>query len=308
MSRVVFMGTPRFAVPVLEGLAEGYEVVTVVTQPDRRSGRGRQHQPPKVKQAAQRLRLPVWQPRTLRTPEAVAHLRQLAPDAVVVAAYGQILRSDVLEIPTHGCINVHASLLPHYRGAEPVVAAVLAGDAETGVTIMLIDEGMDTGPILAQQSIPIAPDDTRASLTEKLAHLGARLLLEVLPGWLHGEIQPEAQDDTSASYAPLVRKEDGEVDWARPAVVIERMIRAYAPWPGTHTQWQGKRLKILRARPVRQSGTAVGSVIETPEGVAVVAGEGALLLEEVQLAGKRAMSVADFIRGRRGFAGSHLPS
>ena len=308
MSRIVFMGTPQFAVPTLEGLAERHAVVTVVTQPDRRRGRGRRLQPPPVKQAAERLSLPVWQPRTLRTPEAVAHLRQLAPDVVVVAAYAHILRPNVLDLPARGCINVHASLLPQYRGAEPIVAAILAGEAETGVTVMLIDAGMDTGPILAQRAIPIAADDTRASLTDKLSHLGAHLLVEVLPRWLEGEIQPRPQADAPASYAPRLRKEDGEIDWNQPAAFIERMVRAYAPWPGTYTEWKGKRLRLLRSRPLPLARATPGEVIETPEGVAVVAGEGVLLLEEVPLAGKKAMSVADFVRGQRGLVGSHLPS
>ena len=293
MPRVVFMGTPQFAVPTLESLAKEHEIVTVVSQPDRPSGRGRRLRPPPVKDAALRLALPVWQPRTLRTPEAVAHLRQLAPDVVIVAAYGQILRSEVLEIPPSGCVNVHASLLPRYRGAEPVAAAILNGEAKTGITIMLMDKGMDTGPILSQRSMPIASDDTRGSLTEKLAHLGAPLLLDTLPRWLGGEITPQLQDDALASYAPLLKKEDGKIDWARPAVVIERMVRAYTPWPGTYTHWLGQALKVLRARPLRQPQGEAGRVTEIPEGVAVVAGGGALLLEEVQLAGKRAMPAGD---------------
>jgi len=308
MHRVVFMGTPSFAVPTLEGLAEVYQVVAVVTQPDRPSGRGRRLQPPPVKQAAQRLALPVWQPRTLRAPEAATRLRELAPEVVVVAAFGHILRPEVLAVPPHGCVNVHASLLPRYRGAEPVAAAILAGEEETGITIMLMDEGMDTGPILAQRSIPIAPDDTRVSLTEKLARLGAELLLEVLPRWLRGEIVPRPQDETLASYAPPLRKKDGEIDWSRPAVALERMARAYHPWPGAYTSWRGRRLKVLRARPLPWPQGEVGRVVETPEGAAVVAGEGALLLEEVQLAGRRAMPVADFLRGQRDFVGSYLPS
>ena len=306
MSRVVFMGTPQFAVPTLMELAPRYEVIMVVTQPDRRSGRGRQLRPPPVKQAAQRLGLPVWQPRTLRAPEAVTRLRELAPDVVVVAAYGQILSPEVLEVPPYGCINVHPSLLPRYRGAEPVAAAILAGEKETGVTIMLMDEGMDTGPILAQRAVPIAPDDTRASLTEKLSHSGAELLVETLPHWLDGEIEPQPQNNVSASYAPQLRKEDGEIDWSQPAVIIERMIRAYDPWPGTYTYWRGRLLKVLRARPLGQQQGEVGQVVETSEGVAVVTGQGALLLEEVQLAGRRAMAVEEFLRGQRDFVGSVL--
>jgi len=302
------MGTPQFAVYTLEALAEGYDIVKVVSPPDRRSGRGRRLRAPPVKESALRLGLPVWQPRTLRTPEAVAHLRQLAPDVVIVAAYGQILRSEVLEIPPHGCVNVHASLLPRYRGAEPVAAAILNGEAKTGITIMLMDKGMDTGPILSQRSMPIASDDTRASLTEKLAHLGAELLLETLPRWLGREIRPQPQGEALASYAPLLKKEDGEIDWSRPAVVIERMIRAYTPWPGTYTHWRGRLLKVLRARPLHQRRGRAGKVIQTSEGVAIFAGEGALLLEEVQLAGKRAMFAQDFVRGQADFIGARLPS
>ena len=308
MERVVFMGTPEFAIPTLEGLVREYNVVMVLTQPDRRSGRGRQLQPPPVKEAAQRLGLPVWQPRTLRTPEAVAHLRELAPDIVVVAACGHILPAEVLAIPPRGCVNVHASLLPRYRGPEPVVAAILAGDSEVGATIMLIEERLDTGPILGQQPIPMVPHSTRANLTEKLAHLGAGLLLQVLPRWLEGEITPQPQDDALASYTPMLAREDGEIDWSQPAAVIERMTRAYDPWPGTYTTWQGRRLKILRGRPLCPWEGEVGRVVEAPEGVAVGTGRGALLLLEVQLAGKRAMSAADFVRGQGDFIGSNLLS
>lgn len=308
MSRMVFMGTPHFAVPTLEALAERYEVAVVVTQPDRRRGRGRRLSPPPVKRASQRLELPVWQPRTLRAPEAVARLRKLAPEVVVVAAYGQILSPEVLEIPPHGCVNLHASLLPRYRGAEPVAAAILAGEAETGVTIMLMDEGMDTGPILAQRAVPITSEDTRASLTERLANLGAELLVETLPRWLADEVKPQPQDDALASYAPKLRKKDGEIDWTQPAVLIERMVRAYDPWPSTYTHWQGRFFKVLRARPLDQPEGEAGKVVETPEGVAVITGEGTLLLEEVQLAGGRAMSAEDFVRGHQDFIGAHLPS
>jgi methionyl-tRNA formyltransferase len=308
MCRILFMGTPQFAVPSLEGLAEKYPIVSVITQPDRRSGRGRRLRPPPVKEAALRMQLPVWQPRTLRSPEAAAHLRNLAPDIAVVAAYGHILRPEILAIPTHGCINIHASLLPRFRGAEPVVAAILAGESETGITIMLMDEGMDTGPILAQRAIPIARDDTRSSLTEKLALLGPGLLMEVLPRWLGGEAIPQPQDDTTASYAPLLTRDDGDMEWSLPAVVLERMVRAYAPWPGTYTQWEGRRLKVLRARAGQRLQGVAGEVVETPDGIAVVTSNGSLLLEEVQLAGKRAMPGVDFARGQRGFVGAHLPS
>jgi len=309
MCRILFMGTPQFAVPSFEALAERYPIVSVITQPDRRSGRGRRLQPPPVKEAALRLQLPVWQPRTLRSPTAAAHLRELAPDIAVVAAYGHILRPEVLTIPARGCINVHASLLPQYRGAEPVAAAILAGEKETGITIMLMDEGMDTGPILAQRAIPIALDDTRASLAQELSLLGAELLMQVLSCWLGGEAVPQPQDEAMASYAPLLTKDDGEMVWNLPADTLERMVRAYSPWPGTYTQWEGKRLKVVRARAVKghQEGVA-GEVVETPDGIAVITCKGSLLLQEVQLAGKRVMPGRDFVRGQRGIIGAHLPS
>lgn len=308
MSRIVFMGTPEFAAPTLARLAERYQVVAVVTQPDRPAGRKRRLTAPPVKEAALARGLPVWQPPTLRAPEAVAHLRALAPDLIVVVAFGQILRAEVLAIPPHGCLNVHGSLLPKYRGAAPVAAAILAGESETGVTLMQMDAGLDTGPILAQATCPIAPDDTAATLRDKLCHLGADLLLETLPRWLAGEIAPQPQDDSQATYCRPIAKADGELDWQSPAEVLARQVRAYNPWPAAFTFWQGRLLKVLRAAPLpawRGAGRA-GQVVALEGGVGVVTGGGLLRLEEVQLAGKRAMTAEEFLCGQRDVVGSVL--
>jgi methionyl-tRNA formyltransferase len=310
MTRIVFMGTPAFAVPTLERLAETYEVVAVVTQPDRPAGRKRRLTAPPVKAAALARGLLVWQPPTLRTPQAVSRLRTLSPDLIVVVAFGQILRADVLEIPPHGCLNLHGSLLPKYRGAAPVPATILAGETETGVTLMRMDEGMDTGPVIAQATCPIAPDDTTATLRDKLCHLGADLLIETLPRWLAGEVTSQPQDDSQATYCHPIAKSDGRLDWQLSAEELARRVRAFIPWPTAFTSWQGKPLKVLRALPLpdwRGEGQP-GAVVALDDGVGVVTGRGVLRLEEMQLAGKRAMTTQDFLRGQRGFVGSVLES
>ncbi len=310
MARIVFMGTPDFAVPSLQALARDHQVVGVVTQPDRPAGRGRRLVAPPVKEAAGALGLEVIQPPTLRRPEAVERLVAWRPDLVVVAAFGQILRPEVLAIPPHGCLNVHASLLPRYRGAAPIPAAILAGDERTGVTIMRMDEGLDTGPMLAQADWPIRPDDTTGSLTADLARLGASLLVEALPGWLEGRIAPRPQDDSQATYCRTLQKEDGLLDWALTASHLDRQVRACDPWPGAYTAWAGQRLKILRARPLPgrpgPGGAGPGRVVDLAPGTGVVTGEGVLELLQVQLAGKSAMDVHAFAQGRRDFAGSTL--
>jgi len=308
MEKLVFMGTPDFAVPVLEALFGRYEIVGVVTQPDRRVRRGRKLEASPVKVVALAHDLPVLQPPRVRQPEVVAGLRALAPDVIVVAAYGQILPPDVLAIPPRGCLNVHASLLPRYRGAAPVAAAILAGEEETGVTVMLMDEGMDTGPILSQVAGSISPQDTRGSLRARLAQLGADLLMDTLPRWLAGAIEPRPQDHSQATYSRIITKQDGLVDWSQSAVEIWRRSRAYHPWPGTYTYWRGKLLKVLRAEALSQwlGEGEPGQVMVLDEGLAVATGEGALLLGEVQLAGKRALSAQDFARGQRDFVGSVL--
>jgi methionyl-tRNA formyltransferase len=308
MERLVFMGTPDFAVPVLKALIGRYDIVGVVTQPDRRAKRGRKLEAPPVKVVALAHGLPVLQPPSLRRPEAVAELRDLAPEVIVVAAFGQILRAEVLNIPPQGCLNVHASLLPSYRGAAPIAAAILAGEEETGATIMLMDEGMDTGSILSQATCPISPQDTRGSLSARLAQLGADLMVDTLPRWLAGEVEPQVQDNSQATYCRIIAKKDGLIDWSQSALNIWRRSRAYYPWPSTYTYWRGKLLKVLRAEVLPQwSGEGEsGQVVALDEGLAVATGEGALLLREVQLAGKRALSAEDFARGQRGFVGSVL--
>ena len=308
MERLVFMGTPDFAVPVLKALIGQYEIVGVVTQPDRRAKRGRKVEASPVKVVALAHDLPVLQPPSLRQPDAVAELRALAPDVIVVAAYGQILPAEVLAIPPRGCLNVHASLLPRYRGAAPVSAAILAGDEETGVTIMLMDEGMDTGPILSQAACAISPQDTRESLIARLAQLGADLMMDTLPRWLAGAIEPQPQHRSQATYCRIIAKRDGLIDWSQSAIEIWRRSRAYCPWPGTYTYWRGKLLKVLKAEALPQwpGEGEPGQVMALDEGLAVATGEGALLLGEVQLAGKRALSAQDFARGQRDFVGSVL--
>lgn len=308
MTRIVFMGTPEFAVPALEALADAHQVVGVVTQPDRPAGRGRRLAPSPVKQVALERGLSLSQPHSLRTPEAVAQLSAWKPDVIVVAAFGQILPQDVLGLPPHGCLNVHGSLLPHWRGAAPVAAAILAGDEVTGVTIMQMDAGLDTGPVLAQREETILPDDTQATLEERLAYLGAELLVETLSAYLAGNLLPRPQPEEGATYAGQLRKEDGLLDWSRPAVELDRQVRAFTPWPGAFTTWRGQRLKVLRVVPLPEwhGDAPPGTVIVLADGVVVATGEGALRLEEVQLAGKRPMDIAPFLRGQRDFAGSAL--
>lgn len=304
----VFMGTPEFAVPTLKALVEHHQVVGVVTQPDRPAGRGRRLAASPVKGAALALGLQVFQPRTLQAPEAVAHLAQWQPDVIVVAAFGQILAKPVLDLPPQGCLNLHGSLLPKYRGAAPIAAAILDGEPTTGVTLMRMDEGLDTGPILAQAECPIAPDDTTGSLTAKLADLGAQLLVETLPGWLSGEIEARPQDDSRATYCGQLKKEDGQINWRQPAVQLDRQVRACNPWPGAYTTWRGQRLKVQRARPWSAwvgSGEP-GQVVALEPGLGVVTGSGALELVEVQLAGKKPVPAGAFARGQRGLIGGRL--
>jgi methionyl-tRNA formyltransferase len=375
--RIVFMGTPQFALPTLQLLIDEYppqkthphppvlpnqssgqapnrssgqapnrssgqapnrssgqaetswgetmsgEVVGVVTQPDRPSGRGRQLQPPPVKILAQKYGIPVLQPASLRSPEALAELQTLQPEVIVVAAFGQILPTTVLDLPPFGCINVHASLLPRWRGAAPVAAAILAGDDTTGVTIMKMDAGLDTGPILSQRPLAVAPDDTRESLSARLAQLGADLLHDTLPAWLAGNIEPQLQDESRVTHAPQIKKEQGRINWSEPADDIARKVRAFYPWPGAFTYWQGKPLKILRAaadpeywqdedspsqvhRADQGSALPPGTVTTGPSGLAVMTGHGMLKLYQVQPAGKRPMPADDFARGARGFVGTRL--
>jgi methionyl-tRNA formyltransferase len=311
MIQVVFMGTPDFAVPSLSWLASSseYTIAGVYTQPDKPAGRGHKLLAPPVKAFAAARDLVLFQPRTLRSSEALADLIALHPDVIVVAAFGLILPRPVLDLPPHGCINVHASLLPRYRGAAPIAAAILNGESVAGVTIMQIDEGVDTGPMLAQAELPVRPDDTAGTLTARLALLGADLLAQTLPGWLAGQVNPQAQDDAQATIAPRLNKEDGHMDWSLPASVLERRVRAFELWPGTFTAWNGKRLKINKARISdfkSQISDLAGQVVGWESGVGVITGEGVLELIQVQLEGKRAMSAIDFVRGHPDFIGAQL--
>ena len=302
------MGTPIFAVPTLRALDEAFDVVGVITQPDRRAGRGRKRKPSPIKQAALERDLPLFQPRTLCTPDSQAQLVEWRPEVIVVAAFGQLLTQEVLDLPPHGCLNVHASLLPRWRGAAPVATAILSGDQITGVTIMKLDAGLDTGPIVAQAKEPIRPDDTRASLSKRLCEMGADFLVETLPAYLEGEFVPQPQNEEEATYADRLCKEDGRLKWSLSALELDRHIRAFKPWPGTFTTWQGQRFKVLQAEPLPdwQGDAAPGTVIELEDGVAVAAGKGALRLEEVQLAGKRAMGIDAFLCGQCDFVGGRL--
>jgi methionyl-tRNA formyltransferase len=300
--RTVFMGSPEFALPTLRLLAERYPVVGVVTQPDKPAGRGRVMTPPPVKVLAGELGLPVIQPRRLREPEAMEQLRQWQPELIVVAAFGQILLPEVLNLPPHGCINVHASLLPHWRGAAPIQAAILYGDAETGATIMVMDPGVDTGPILSQRRLAIAPEDTAGSLGEKLAASGAELLIETLPAYLDGALQPRPQPDGGDTYAPMLKKEDGLLDFTRPAEELARKVRAYNPWPGAYLLWQGEMLKIHQAHAAPAEGgdlPAAGQPVRLGALPALGTLNGLLVLDEVQPAGKKPMPGEVFLRGAR---------
>jgi len=319
--RLVFMGSPEFALPTLQGLVEaGYDIVGVYTRPDRPAGRGRPLRAPAVKVAARDYGLPVLQPPSLRPAEAVAELASLKPDVIVVCAFGQILRQPLLEIPPKGVLNVHPSLLPRHRGASPITAAILAGDEETGVTIMLMDAGMDTGPILGQRAVPISPWDTSGSLSDKLSRVGAELLLEVLPRWLAGEIEPRPQDHALATHAPLLHKEDGAINWSLPAVEIWRRVRGFNPWPGAFTTLDGEMLLIWEAWPLAvEVGGEPGTVSPLTselmqmlppearrEALAVQTGQGLLVVLRLQRAGRRALAAAEFIRGQRGLFGRRL--
>jgi methionyl-tRNA formyltransferase len=323
MLRIIYMGTPHFAVPALEALIdgsapgkvlpEGYEIVTVITRPDKPVGRGQAIVYAPVKQAALAHGLPVWQPGSFKRPENSEALAAYAADLYIVAAFGQILPRSVLDQPRYGTLNIHASLLPQYRGVSPISEAILQGDEEAGITIMLLDAGVDTGPLLLKRSIPVSDDDTTGSLTAKLADLGALALLEVLPRWIAGEITPEAQDEQRSSHTHMLHKEDGEIQWARPAAVIARMVRAYTPWPGAYTHWRGKLLKIVAAHALTlapDTDIVPGTVTVREEAghtvLAIVTGAGFLIVKHLQLEGKRAMSAEEFLRGYAQIVGEVL--
>ena len=306
MTKIVFMGTPAFAVPTLRVLAERGFVAGVVTQPDRPAGRGQQVAESPVKLLAVELRLPVIQPLRLSDVAAMAQLHAWQPDLIIVAAFGQILRPDVLTLPPLGCVNIHASLLPRHRGAAPIAAAILAGDPETGVTIMRMDAGLDTGPAFSIRKEPIRPDDTTLTLAERLAEVGATLLMETLPRILDGTAVAQPQDEAAANFAPRMEKEDGHLDFSRPAVELERRVRAVTPWPGAYALWEGRPLKVLRAALRPQAAGQPGVVMASEAGPVVACQAGGLALVEVQAAGKKPMPGTTFARGARGFIGATL--
>lgn len=310
------MGSPEFAVPALRRLIESeHEVVGVVTQPDRPAGRRRRLRPSPVKELALLHGLPLLQPERVNAAGSLDSLRSLRPDAIAYAAYGQILKQPFLDLPRRGVLNVHASLLPAYRGAAPTAAALLAGEVTTGVTIMETVLALDAGPIVAQRSLPIEPRDTTGTLNDKLATLGADLLIEVLPAWERGELEPQAQDDSQATFAPSIKREDALIDWNLPATDVWRRVRAYNPWPVATTSVDGDLLRILEAWPVEGGpGASPGSVLALPDsasapsgaGFVVGCGEGLLAVVRAQRAGKRPLSGEDLLRGFRGLLGKRL--
>jgi methionyl-tRNA formyltransferase len=307
--RVVFLGSGAFAIPSFEALIDaGHEVAAVVTQPDREKGRGRSLAPPPLKPVAEARGVAVHQPRRVREPAAQELLRALAPDIQVVVAYGQILPRSVIDIPRHGTVNVHGSLLPRYRGAAPIQWAIVNGERETGVTTMLIDEGLDTGPTLLSRATPIGEEETAADLEARLAVLGAAVLVETLDGIGAGTLKAVPQDHARATLAPIIRKEDGRLDWTMPALALANRVRGFHPWPGTFTAWQGQPLKVLRARPAADGPSEPGEIVATDrEGLVVGCGAGTRLrLLEVQPESRRPMSAAAFAAGLRPAPGARF--
>ncbi|MFU8802798.1 MAG: methionyl-tRNA formyltransferase [Bradymonadaceae bacterium] len=302
--RIVYMGTPDFAVPALEELmASQDEVVGVVTNPDRPSGRGKKMAAPPVKRAAEAAGIEVYQPRRVRTDEAYDHIVARAPDVIVVAAFGQILPARLLQLPTHGCINIHASLLPKYRGAAPINWCIVRGEAETGVTIMQMDVGLDTGPMLMREATPIGAEETAQEVHDRLAAIGAGLIVETMTRIREGRLEATPQDDAQSTYAPMLSKEHGRIDWTAPARDVANLIRGFNPWPGTYALLEGKdgpqRIKFHRARAVAASG-APGQVLEadaTTGRLIIACGEGAVSALELQVPGRKAMSAGALLRG-----------
>jgi methionyl-tRNA formyltransferase len=297
--RIVFMGSPEFASVVLARVADVYPISGVVTQPDKPAGRGKMMTPPPVKVLAESLGCEIIQPQRLRLPENYEILSRWNPDVIIVAAYGQILRQNVLDLPRLGCINVHGSLLPRWRGAAPIQAAILAGDSVTGITIMRMDAGVDTGPVLATRPVNILDTDNAVSLGQKMADTGADLLLETMSSILDGSIQSVPQPENGAAYAPMLKKEDGLLDFSQQAVDLSRRVRAFTPWPGTSFRWENQPLKVIKARAVTGVTVYPGEKLIIDGFPGVACQNGILLLEEVQPAGKKAMSGKVFLNGAR---------
>jgi methionyl-tRNA formyltransferase len=304
MVRAVFMGSDLFSLPVLVELAtqgpllpESVHVVAVVTQPDRPAGRGRKLQQGPVKQYALEREILVLQPERLKDANALDAFRATMPDLVVVASYGQILPRTVLDEPTRGCLNLHPSLLPRYRGPSPIAAPILAGDPSTGVTLMLMSSKMDAGPIVAQEETPIDDAETTGELERRLADMSAHLLLRVLPEWLDDRCRPRAQDEAAATYTRRLSKDDARIDWSLSAVELSRAVRAYNPWPIAFTSWEDTTLRVLRARPAEGEGTPGQVIGRSESGIIVATGDGGLAISEIQLPGGRPLPVSEALRG-----------
>lgn len=297
---VIFLGTPAFAVPTLEAVAKNHNVVLVVTQPDRPKGRGQELAASAVKQATARMGLPVYQPERIRRPEAQAHLAALKPEIMVVVGYGQIIPQSVIDIAPRGIVNVHASLLPKYRGAAPIQWAIVNGETRTGVTTMQINAGLDTGDILLARESAIGPEETAVELSDRLAAMGAELLVETLDGLARGVIEPRKQDDALASLAPILKKEDGAIPWTEPPTVIHDRVRGLLPWPGAYTNFRSQLLHIWRARVTGDRTALTPGRVTSGPGFRVACGDGGLLdLIEVQLEGRKRMGGTAFANGQR---------
>lgn len=311
--KIVFMGTPDFAAGALDALIKaGYEITAVVTQPDRPKGRSKELLPPPVKVCALEHGIPVMQPKKIRTPESVEELKQYPADIYIVAAFGQILSREILEIPRFGCLNIHASLLPKYRGASPIQHVIIDGEEKTGITIMQMDAGIDTGDMLYKKEVEISPDDNYETLHDKLTVLGGEAIVEALSLLEAGKLTPEKQDDSTSCYASLIQKNMGEIDFSKSAVSVDRLIRGMTPWPSAYTFYQGKQLKIWKAIPdasEKVSDRRPGEILRVDkESVTVATGEGTLKILELQLEGKKRMYAHDFLLGVRMMPGEMLES
>ncbi|MEK7829288.1 MAG: methionyl-tRNA formyltransferase [Deltaproteobacteria bacterium] len=299
--RIVFMGTPEFAVPSLRALIEvGENVVAIITQPDKPKGRGKKLTTPPVREAALKYNIPVFQPEKIKDEPFITAIRNFSPDVISVVAYGKILPKAILDIPPKGCINVHASILPKYRGAAPINWAIINGEKETGITTMLLDEGMDTGDMLLTEKVEIRNDDTASSLHDRLKYIGADLLIKTIKGIKSETIRPIPQDDSQATYAPMLKKEDGRIDWTMKTEEIKNLIRGLNPWPGAYTRWDGKQIKIFKAEVEAGVKEEPGTVINiSTEGIFVATGKGILLIKELQPENKNRMTASEFIKGYR---------
>ena len=306
MLRIAFMGSPQFAVPALQSLIDNHQVSVVITQSDKTAGRGKRLVSPPVKLVADAAGIPVLQPKSAKKPEFLAELASYPADIGVVVAYGKILPRAVLEAFPHGCINIHGSLLPAYRGAAPIQWALIRGEAETGITIMQLDEGMDTGPMISKRAIPIMADDTAGSLFDKLAPLGAEMLIDALAEIEAGSVTRTAQDEALATYAPMLKKQDGRIDWQRPAADVASLIRGVDPWPGAVTTLAGASLKVFAATLASGEGRPGTILAVDDSGLLVACGQGACLIAEVQAAGKKRMLARAFAAGRALAPGSVL--